>query len=134
MPRCEILSKKDERQKLPEIAPFGYLLDLMGEAGGYSAGLTWLELQAWRCEMEIKLGIWEKEIIHRLSHIFQSAVKKYNGTKIMDPVSESKLAEQRRAVKPEGVGSRLKHALRATAPSKSDAKARPKRKSPKRPK
>ncbi len=72
--KIKVIPKAPLEAHLPEIDPaFSYLRELFYSAGqAKSTGmglvaLDWTELRNWRKELKIKLCVWERELIHKMS-------------------------------------------------------------------
>ncbi len=74
----------------PDIAPFDYLMELLGQIGPME--VSWSELKAWRDLTGITLDYWEVSTIRQLSVLFTNKFHEYNDTNISSPYRDVDIA------------------------------------------
>jgi hypothetical protein len=121
MIRLEMMKKSNV--VLPDVKPFGYILELLTQAGGYASPLNWTEIQAWRTEMQVDLCTWERDLIHKLSQTFHTAVREYNLQHATSPLEAMTAAPKKK----EDIANKIKSVLRSVAPNKNEARRKRKR-------
>lgn len=111
MARQQVLRKGDPLLTMPDIQPFGYMIEMLQELGVCSPndGVTWEEIRAWKESTKTPVSQEEMILLRHLSKLYFVSVRRYQDSGESSPVTV--LGQDQAALT-----SKLQGALRLASP------------------